>query len=158
MWLLIQPLPSLSTSSSCSSHLHMIHFSFISFSATEIITIINTIIITTACTQSITACLTLTCSPVIKTHWRLYLLSFLKLQFNGGLDAVAGVLISLFKCQLHQMLVVCSRHVATHENYNIGQNLHRNKGQTKLVLDEYQTKLITESNVRVVNGNLLYCT
>lgn len=120
---------------------------FVSFSATVAITIINTIIITTARTQSITACLTVARSPVIRTYWQLYLLSFLKLQFNGGLDAVAGVLISLFQCQLHQMLVVCSRHVATQENYNVGQDLHRNKRQKKLELDKYQAQLAIESNI-----------
>lgn len=69
----------------------------------------------------------------IKSHWPLYLLSLLKLQFNWGFDAVAGVLVGLFKCQLHQVLMVCPSHVATHENDNIGQNLGRKRGQWVLV-------------------------
>lgn len=65
-----------------------------------------------------------------------YLLSLLKLQFNGGLDAVAGVLVSLLECQVHQVLVVRPSHVSTDENNDIGQNLYRKTRQTEQVLDE----------------------
>lgn len=49
-----------------------------------------------------------------------HLLVLLKLQFNGGLDAVAGVLVGLFKSQVHQVFVVRSSQVPTGEDDHIG--------------------------------------
>lgn len=59
----------------------------------------------------------------------LYLLPLLKFQLDGRFDAVAGVLVGLFKRQLHEVLVVRSCHVATQENDNICQNLFKNRGE-----------------------------
>ena len=50
----------------------------------------------------------------------MYLLVLLKLQFNGGLDAVAGVLIRLFESQVHQVFVVRPGKVSTGEDDHIG--------------------------------------
>lgn len=86
---------------------------------------------------SLAACLT--CTGSRATYW--HLLSLLKFQFNWRLDAVAGVLIGLFKCQLHQVLVVRPRHVATQENDDIGQNLY---GKTK---NRRNKKKLVKSNI-----------
>lgn len=61
----------------------------------------------------------------------LYLLSLLKFQFDGRFDAVAGVVIGLFKRQLHEVLVVRPCHVAAQKNDNIGQNLFKSRGEKK---------------------------
>lgn len=57
---------------------------------------------------------------------------FLKLQFDRGLDAVAGVLVGLFKGKIHQVLVVCARHVPTDEDDDVGQDLHRERTLSRL--------------------------
>lgn len=44
----------------------------------------------------------------------------LKLQLNGGLDTVAGVLVGLFKSQVHQVLVVRPGQVPTSEDDHVG--------------------------------------
>jgi len=46
-------------------------------------------------------------------------------QFDGRLDAVAGVLVRLFKSQIHQVFVIGSRHISTDEDDDISQDLHR---------------------------------
>lgn len=60
-----------------------------------------------------------------------YLLVLLKLQLNGGLDAVAGVLVGLFESQVHQVFVVRPGKVSTGEDDHVGQDLNtqRIKGQ-----------------------------
>lgn len=54
-----------------------------------------------------------------------YLLVLLKLQLDGGLDAVAGVLVGLLQCQVHQVLVVRSCQVPADEDDDVGQDLAR---------------------------------
>lgn len=49
----------------------------------------------------------------------------LRFQFDGRLDAVAGVVVRLFKSQIHQVFVIGSRHISTDEDDDISQNLHR---------------------------------
>lgn len=60
-----------------------------------------------------------------------YLLVFLKLQLDGRLDAVAGVLVGLPEGQVHQVLVVRPRQVAAGEDDHVGQDLQRFKVETK---------------------------
>lgn len=45
---------------------------------------------------------------------------FLKLQFDGRLDAIAGVVVGLFKSEIHQVFVIRSGHISTDEDDNIG--------------------------------------
>lgn len=47
----------------------------------------------------------------------------LKLQFDGWLDAVAGVLIGLPERQVHEVLVIRPGQVSTGEDDHIGQDL-----------------------------------
>lgn len=54
-----------------------------------------------------------------------YLLMLLGFQFDGRLDAVAGVVVCLFKSQIHQVFVIGSRHVSTDEDDDVSQDLHR---------------------------------
>lgn len=44
----------------------------------------------------------------------------LELQFNGRLDAVAGVLVRLFQSQVHQVLVVRAGQVTAGEDDHVG--------------------------------------
>lgn len=53
----------------------------------------------------------------------MYLLVLLKLQFHGGLNAVAGVLVGLLQRQVHQVFVVRSCQVPTDEDDDVGQDL-----------------------------------
>lgn len=53
----------------------------------------------------------------------LYLLPLLKLQLDTGFDAVAGVLVRLLQCELHEVLVVRSCQVPADKNYYICQDL-----------------------------------
>lgn len=72
------------------------------------------------------------------------LLPLLKLKLNGRLDAVAGVVVGLLQGQLHQVFVVCSCHVPTDENDDIGQNLRKKNENTKI---RPQEKLIHKYNI-----------
>ncbi len=54
---------------------------------------------------------------------RSYLLMLLELQFDGGLDAVAGVVVRLFESQIHQVFVIGSRHISTDEDDDVSQDL-----------------------------------
>lgn len=56
---------------------------------------------------------------------------FLKLQLDGRLDAVAGVLVGLPEGQVHQVLVVRPRQVATGEDDHVGQDLQQEKTPPK---------------------------
>lgn len=58
-------------------------------------------------------------SPVPPSRWRPYLLVLLKLQLNGRLDAVAGVLVGLLQRQVHQVFVVRSCQVPTDEDDDV---------------------------------------
>ena len=53
----------------------------------------------------------------------MYLLMLLKLQLDGRLDAVAGVLVGLPQGQVHQVLVVSPRQVPADEDDDVGQYL-----------------------------------
>lgn len=53
----------------------------------------------------------------------MYLLVLLKLQFNGGLDAVAGVLVGLLQRQVHEVFVVRSCQVPTDEDDDVCKDL-----------------------------------
>ena len=48
---------------------------------------------------------------------------FLKLQFDGGLDAVASILVGLSEGQVHQVLMVRSSQVTTRKDNDVSQDL-----------------------------------
>ncbi len=54
---------------------------------------------------------------------RSYLLMFLEFQFDGGLDAVAGVVVRLFESQIHQVFVIGSSYISTDEDDDVSQDL-----------------------------------
>lgn len=62
---------------------------------------------------------------------------FLKLQFDGRLDAVAGVVVGLFKSKIHQVFVIRSGHISTDEYDDICQDLEKHK--TKSVQETFET-------------------
>lgn len=47
----------------------------------------------------------------------------LEFQFDGRLDAVAGVVVRLFESQVHQVFVIGSRHISTDEDDDVSQDL-----------------------------------
>lgn len=72
----------------------------------------------------------------ITLNVNMYLLMLLKLQLDGRLDAVAGVLVGLFERQLHQMLVVRPGQVTTGEDDHIGQDLTHTNTKIKKHYDD----------------------
>lgn len=60
----------------------------------------------------------------------------LKLQFHGGLDAVAGILVGLLQRQVHQVFVVRASQIPTDEDDDVGQDLacRRKEGEKKAAI------------------------
>lgn len=58
---------------------------------------------------------------------RPYLLMLLKLQLDGRFDTVAGVVVGLFKSEIHQVFVIGPSHISTDKDDDVGQDLHRHK-------------------------------
>ena len=59
-----------------------------------------------------------------------YLLVLFELQLDGGLDAVAGVLVGLLQGQVHQVFVVRPRQVPTRKDDDVGQDLSQKHTHT----------------------------
>ena len=68
-----------------------------------------------------------------RTKNTLYLLPFLKLQLDPGLDAIARVPVGLLQGKLHEVLMVGACQVPTDEYDHIGQDLKRWKRTLRTV-------------------------